>query len=212
MDKEIRKTWDTISDSWTNLRVKPEEEILKFSKKSENGIVVDLGCGNCRNLVPFKGKTLVGIDFSKSMIREAKKYCKKNGLEVSFIIAEVSKLPLKNKIANTIIYASTISTIKEKSDRIKSLEEIKRVGKDGFKMILSIWNRWQKRFFWKLFKSFISGKYPNIHVEWNYHGTICKRFYHLYTTREMKKEIIGAGLKIEKISRSKGNVWFWVKG
>ena len=212
MNKNLQKTWDTLADSWTNVRAWPYPEVKEFSKTTSKGLVIDVACGNCRNLLPFSEKNpCVGLDFSKGMIREAKKYCKKKGMKVNLILGEVTQLPIKNNVASTIIYTSTISHLRTKKERIKSLNEIKRVGKKDFKMILSIWNRWQRKFIWNLIKNYFFGKYPNVYVDWNYHGKKHKRFYHLYTKREMKKELDQMNLKIEKTSKDKhGGIWFWV--
>jgi len=214
MDKGLQKTWDTLADSWTNVRAWPYPEVREFLKNTSEGLVVDVACGNCRNLLPFSEKnTCLGLDFSKGMIREAKKYIRKKGMKVSLILGDITKLPIKNDTASTIIYASTISHLRTKRERVTSLEETKRIGKKDFKMILSIWNRWQRRFIWKLIKNYFFGKYPNVYVDWNYHGKIHKRFYHLYTKREMKKELKLLNLKIEKTSKDKhGGIWFWVTG
>ena len=211
MDKELQQVWDTLSDSWTNVRAWPYPEVREFSRNISNGLVIDIACGNCRNLLPFKNIECVGMDFSKGMIREAKKYIKKNGMKVNLVIGEATKLPFKQNISTTVIYTSSISHIRKKEDRIKSLEEIKRIGKKNFKMIISVWNRWQVRFIWKLIKSYFFGDYPNVYVDWNYHGVIHKRFYHLYTQREMESDLKKIELKVEKTNKDKhGGIWFWV--
>ena len=50
-----------------------------FSKKINSGLILDAGCGNGRNSIPFLEKKLkcVELDFSKTMIREAKKFLKR---------------------------------------------------------------------------------------------------------------------------------------
>lgn len=212
MNKDLQKTWDILADSWTNLRVWPYPEVKEFSKNTNKGLVVDIGCGNCRNLLPFSEKNpCVGIDFSRGMIKESKKYIKKRNMKVSLVIGDIAKLPIKNNVASTVIYTSTISHLRAKRERLESLEETKRIGKKDFRMVLSIWNRWQKKFIWKLIRSYFFGKYPNVYVDWNYHDKIRKRFYHLYTKREMGKDLKQVGLKVEKISKDKhGGIWFWV--
>ena len=210
MDENLRSVWDRIADSWTNLRPRPEPNVLEFSKDCK-GLVVDIGCGNCRNLIPFKGK-LVGIDFSKNMVKEAKKFCERRDMNVFLVIGDAVNLPIKDGVANCIIYTSVISHIKKREDRIRSLEEVRRVAKVDAKIILSIWNRWQKRFFLKLIISFLKGEYPNVYVDWNYHGKVYKRFYHLYTKSEMKKDLEEVGFIIERIFKDKkGGIWFLVR-
>ena len=72
-EKKIRQVYDTIADSWSNLRVRPLYEVVNFCNSIENkDLVLDLGCGNCRNLLPFLKRNFkcIGIDFSKGMIKE----------------------------------------------------------------------------------------------------------------------------------------------
>ncbi|MBD3156085.1 MAG: methyltransferase domain-containing protein, partial [Candidatus Aenigmarchaeota archaeon] len=174
----------------------------------------DIACGNCRNLLPptKKGLSCVGIDFSKGMIKEGKKYAKKRGMKINLIIGDLTNLPLKENIASTIIYTSSITHLRTKKERLKSLKEVKRIGKTDLRMILSIWNRWQPKFLWKLLKAFLFGRYPNVYVDWNYHGATHKRFYHLYSKNEMLKDLKKVGLKSEKIIKDDhGGIWFWVR-
>jgi ubiquinone/menaquinone biosynthesis C-methylase UbiE len=211
MDKDLQELWDRLADSWTNVRAWPYPEVKEFAKTTK-GLVIDVACGNCRNLLPFKERKCIGIDFSKGMIREAKKYTKKKGIDAHLVLGEATQLPVKDNTAFTIIYTSSISHLRTKIERMKSLEETKRVGKRGFRMIISIWNRWQLRFLGKLIKSYLFGKYPNVYIDWNYHGIIHKRFYHLYTKRELKKELEQIDLKVEKVSKdTHGGIWVWVR-
>jgi len=214
MDKDLQQVWDELADSWTNLRAWPYPEVKEFAGTAEEGLVVDIACGNCRNLLPFTKKSLpcVGIDFSKGMIREAKKYAEKNNMDINLVLGDLTNLPLKENLALTVIYTSSISHLRTKRERVKSLEEAKRIGKRDFRMILSIWNRWQLRFLWKLFKAFFFGKYPNVYVDWNYHGVIHKRFYHLYSKNEMMRDLEKTGFRVEKIIKDDhGGIWFWIK-
>jgi ubiquinone/menaquinone biosynthesis C-methylase UbiE len=214
MDKYLQETWDILADSWTNVRAWPYPEVKGFSKKVEKGLVVDIACGNCRNLLPFTKKSLpcVGMDFSRGMIKEAKKYAKRKNMKIDLIIGDLTNLPFKEDVASTIIYTSSITHLRTKKERLKSLEESKRIGKEDFRMILSIWNRWQLKFLWKLLKAFLFGKYPNVYVDWNYHGVIHKRFYHLYSKKEMLKDLEKVGLKTERIIKDDhGGIWFWVR-
>ena len=202
-----KKVWNTIADSWTNLRVKPEKKVINFSEKINGGIVLDAGCGNCRNLVPFlkKGLDCVGMDFSSKMIKESKKFLKKRKLKTSLVIGDLVNLPFKKRSFSSVICIRSLHHITPKILRLKSLEEMKRIGE---KILMSEWKRWQVRFFWKLLKSFVFGHFGDVYVDWNYHGKIYKRFHHLYTKRELEDDLKIVELKIEKIwNDNKGNIW-----
>ena len=214
MDKDLQRVWDTIADSWTNLRVRPWEEVLEFSKDVNEGFVLDIGCGNCRNLVPFVANKIdcVGVDFSKGMIKEAKKFLKRRGLKTNLVLGDFTNLPFKNESVSIIICNAVLHDIYLKKDRERSLEEIKIIAKKNSKILLSVWDRYQKRFICPLIRSFFLGRYADIWVNWNYHGKIYKRFYYLYTKNELKKDVERMGLEVEKHWKDeKGNIWFLIK-
>jgi len=199
-----REVWDTIADSWTNLRVKPEKEVIKFSKKINSGLILDVGCGNGRNSLPFLEKNLkcVELDFSRSMIREAKKLLKRRGFNANFVVASVTNLPFKPKVFPTVIFVRTLTHVKTKGERLEALGEIKGVGK---KIIMSCWYKWDKKLFWVVLRHLFSS---DVYVDWNYHGKIYKRFHHLYTKKELKEELKEVGFKNFKMWDDKrGNIW-----
>jgi len=202
-----REVWEIISDSWTNLRVKPEKEIIDFSKRINSGPILEVGCGNCRNLLPFlkRGLECVGMDFSKGMIREAKKFLKKRNLSTKLIIGRLGNLPFKKGTFLSVICVRTLHHLETRKIRLIALKEMKRV---GIKILMSEWKRWQFRFFWKLIKSFFYGHFGDVYVDWNYHGKIYKRFHHLYTKKELEEDLKKVGIKSFKMwNDKKGNIW-----
>jgi ubiquinone/menaquinone biosynthesis C-methylase UbiE len=201
-----KKVWNTIADSWTHLRTKPEVEVIRFSKTINKGPILDAGCGNCRNLIPFllSGYYSIGMDFSKGMIREAKKFLKRKNLKSNLVVGDLVQLPFKKNCCSSIICIRSLHHVNTKESRIESLNEMKRVGK---KILMSEWKRWQFRFFWKLIFSLFKGKFGDVTVDWNYHGKKIKRFHHLYTKEELEEDLNKAELKIDKIWEDKGNIW-----
>lgn len=199
-----KEVWEKIADSWTHLRTKPEKEIIEFSKNIKNGRVLDLGCGNGRNLLPFlqKGLKCFGLDFSKSMIKEAKNFLKRRNLNADFVVGDIAKLPFKSKSFSAIILIRALPHLETRKKRLECLREIKRVGE---KAIISCWYKWDRKLFWTVLKHFLSS---DVYVKWNYHGKKYKRFYHLYTEKELEKEIKKVGFKNFKIWYDKrGNIW-----
>ncbi len=201
-----REVWENLADSWTNLHIKPEGEVTNFSKIINKGPILDVGCGNCRNSLPFLEKNIdcVGIDFSKGMVREAKEFLKKRNLNENLVIGSLEELPFKKGSFLLVMCIRTLHHLETRELRVKALEEMKRV---GIKIFLSVWKRWQTRFIWQLIKSFFSGHFADVYVDWNYHGKIYKRFYHLYTKKELEDDLKNAGLKIEKMWYDDGNIW-----
>jgi len=199
-----REVWEIIADSWTNLRVRPEKEVLDFSKRINSGPILDVGCGNGRNSLPLLEKKLkcVELDFSRSMIREAKKFLKRRNFNSNFVVASVTNLPFKTKVFSAVIFVRVLPHVETKEKRLNTLTEIKRMGQ---KVIMSCWYKWDKKLFWVMLKHFFSS---NVYVNWNYHGKIYKRFHHLYTKKELEQDLKEVGFKNFKIWDDKmGNIW-----
>ncbi|MCD6403097.1 MAG: methyltransferase domain-containing protein [Candidatus Aenigmarchaeota archaeon] len=204
VEKQQRKVWETIADSWSTLFNRPEKIVVEMAKEIKKGKVLDVGCGNGRNLIPFaeKNLTCVGLDFSRSMVREAKRMFRKKGLKGFFVVGEASSLPFKDKKFSLVVFVRSLHNIPTRKNRVMALKECKRVGK---KLILSVWKKWQPRFFKKLLLNFLRS---DVYVTWKYHGKPILRFYHLYTKKELKEDLMKAGyMKFKIFEDGKGNIW-----
>lgn len=196
--KKLKDIYDTIADSWSNLRTHPEKEVIEFSENVEVGFILDMGCGNCRNLLPFLEKDFVcsGMDFSKSMIKEAKKYLRKKGMKVNLLIGNVIHPPFRTNAFKHVQFVRTLSHIPSGELRLSALEEIKIICKE--KILISVWKK--------------KNDESDVWIDWNYHGKKYKRFYHLYSEEEFERDLRKTGFTIEKMwNDEKGNVWCIVK-
>jgi ubiquinone/menaquinone biosynthesis C-methylase UbiE len=180
--KNLRDVYDTIANSWTNLRVRPDGFVEDFAEKITEGPLLDLATGNGRNLIPFLEKKIecVGIDFSKSMIREAKKFLERKKLKTNLVIADITKLPFKENTFKTILAVAIIHHLETREKRLKALQEIKRVS-DNSKVLISVWKD--------------ETAAPDEYKLWRYHGKEYQRFYHFYTLGELKKDLLDSGIK-----------------
>ena len=191
--KTLREVYDTIADSWTNLRVRPEKFVKDFSEKINDGPLLDLATGNGRNLIPFLAKNIdcVGIDFSKNMIKEAKKFLEKKKMKSNFVIADITKLPFKEKTFRTILALAIIHHLETRSKRLDALMEIKRVSENS-NVLISVWKD--------------ETAAPNEYKLWRYHGKEYKRFYHFYREEELKNDLISVRIEKFKIIKNLKNI------
>lgn len=189
--KSLREVYDTIADSWTNLRVRPDEFVKEFSENSNEGPLLDLATGNGRNLVPFLEKNIVciGIDFSKNMIKEAKKFLEKKKMKTNLVIADITKLPFKNDSFKAILAVAIIHHLETREKRLQALHEIRRIS-DNSKILISVWKD--------------ETATPDEYKLWRYHGKDYRRFYHFYTVEELDKDLSEVGIsKFTHINNSK---------
>ncbi len=164
-----QQVWNQIAESWNNFRQKPIKELNQLNWK--NGKILDIGCGNCRNLLPFKNLDCYGIDFSKNMLKQAKKFARKNNFKVKLKQASAEKIPFKN---NYFDYILAIAILHHLKDPEPAIVEIYRVLKIGGKAYISIWNKLQFKFLFKRKEAYI--KWGNE-----------KRYYHFISFWDMKK-------------------------
>lgn len=191
--KSLRDVYDTIADSWTNLRVRPDQFVKDFSEQINEGPLLDFATGNGRNLVPFLEKKIdcVGIDFSKSMIKEAKKFLTKKKMKAKLVIADITKLPFKDKTFRTILAVAIIHHLETRNNRLKALREIKRVS-DSSKILISVWKD--------------ETVAPDEYRLWTYHGKEYRRFYHFYTKEELEGDLLNVGIKHFSFKKNPTNI------
>jgi ubiquinone/menaquinone biosynthesis C-methylase UbiE len=139
--KEVRRLYDAISDDFDKTRVKPDqflETLVNRGFSRENEIILDNGCGNCRNLRVFARGIMVAGDLSRNMLKQ----CIKNtlGKEVYCVQYELTHLPFRSSVFNTIVCISAIHHLKEKEVE-SALTEMGRVLRDRGWMLVSSWSR-----------------------------------------------------------------------
>ncbi|MFH8080441.1 MAG: class I SAM-dependent methyltransferase [Candidatus Aenigmatarchaeota archaeon] len=197
---QLRQVYDEIADSWSNFRTKPKKSI-PFDRI--RGFVLDVGCGNARNMIPLlkKGVKCVGIDFSKNMIKNALKLCEKHEVEADFVLADMLHLPFKKKVFDVCLCISTLHHLDDRLKRIKALKEIKRVCKKDIYIL--VWYRWQIFHIKHLLKNFMH--FGDVYVEWRKRNKILYRYYHLYTKHELERDLSLARLKLIEIKITKEN-------
>jgi len=198
------KTWDIIAKSFDSTRKKPWKKCINFIENfSKNDYFADIGCGNGRHLIPSANhfKKVIGLDLSKELLNIVnKKILKEKIKNITLLHSNVLNIPIKSNKIDSILYIATLHNIKDRENRIQSLKEINRILKSNGKALVSVWSREQekfrKQFFKKWFTQFGENEFGDINIYWRQHGLNIPRFYHLYSKREFKKDIIQADLSI----------------
>ena len=223
--EEQKKVWDKIAKGWTGWRNKERKDITYFSSEWKAGKILDVGCGNGRNLLYFakKGFEVYGIDFSKEMIKQAKEMFNKNKIKLKsnqLIVADMRKIPFEDENFDYIICVASLHHIPKK-DHGTAIAEIKRVLKKNGECIISVWNKYSfKRInFWFCPKEvFIDWKKKEIEEFKEGKETkrkelvkAYKRYYYLFSYDELKNLLLENGLEIKKTSgRFDENITFLV--
>lgn len=201
------EVWNSIAQSWHSFRQKPQPQILhilkEYSEKWKPGKILDIGCGNCRNLIPFEYNDFdcYGVDFSEEMLKCAMEYGKKHRLKIKLKKAYATLLPFETNFFNYVLCISVLHSL-NREERTKALKEIKRVIKPNSKAIIVVWNKLQKRF---LFRK------KDIFIPWHTGETVHQRYYHLFTSWELKKLLKKEGFRVISHNTFGENLIFVVK-
>jgi len=202
-----QKNWDIIARSFDKTRRKPWEQCIRFiNALPKNYVTADIACGNGRHLIPFakRCKRVIGLDFSKELLKIVKEKLEKEKLDnVELLHSNVLELPLKDESIDAVLFIAAIHNIKGRENRIKTLKEIKRILKKNGKILISVWSRWQdkyrKEFFKRWFTQLGREEFGDIDIYWRQHGLNIPRFYHLYSKKEFLKDLKEAGFKIVEV-------------
>jgi len=197
--KNQKQVWNNIAKEWYKFKEKPAEGVIKFLKK-QKGDILDLGGGAGRHLVRITNGKMYLVDFSKKMIKFAKKRAKAKGLyeNTKFFVSNVTKLPFKDNFFDAAICIAIFHCLSPRMQK-KAVKELFRVLKGKAKAKIVVWNKNSKRF-----KN--AGKEKN--VGWRDKG---KRYYYLFDEKEIHGLFREAGFKIIKKEKPQRNITFVVE-
>jgi SAM-dependent methyltransferase len=197
--------WNAIAKIWKGYRQKPwrdvEENInfmLKQKQTSKHFMqspkILDIGCGSCRNLLPFAkaGFQCFGIDFSEEMLKYAAGLAKENKIKLDLKYGWAQKIPFPT---GSFDYALSIAVIHhlKKEDHLPSLNEMFRVMKPGGTALITAWNHFNPKFWKFLFKK-------EAFVPWKINDKTYHRYYYFFSFFELKNLIKKAEFKIIRSS------------
>jgi ubiquinone/menaquinone biosynthesis C-methylase UbiE len=183
------KTWDKIAKGWYHLRQQPVSEVKNFKAGKT---ILDIGCGNCRNLLPFRQKFLVGMDSSIEMLKTAKQFCKKHKLKVHLVLAEAEALPFHTNSFHTTLSIASLHHCRRRKQAVKELARVTRTNGEA---IVSVW---------------YNPKSGARYVPWKHKEKTIKRYYYFFRKSELQKLLKDVGFSITKSKQDK-NIVFWLK-
>ena len=184
--------FDQIAPGWYNFRHWSifRSELEALAQRWQKGKLLNIGCAHGPDFLPFKQNfDLYGVDFSSEMLKFARKYSRKFGFAVNLSLADVCHLPYSDETFGWAISVATYHHIAGKEEQQAALNELKRVLKPGGEAFITVWNRWQPRFWFK----------PNeVAVPWRKRGKTLYRYYYLFSYPELEKLVKRAGFKVLK--------------
>ena len=191
-DRVTREIFNQIAPSWYNFRhwsiFRSELEVL--AQRWQKGSLLNIGCAHGPDFLPFgQGFDLYGVDFSTEMLGFARKYSQKFNFSVSLSLADAGCLPYPDETFDWAISVATYHHIKGKREKQTALSELRRVLKPEGEAFITVWNRWQPRFWFKP---------KEVAVPWRKRDKTLYRYYYLFSYPELEKLVKEAGFEVLK--------------
>jgi tRNA (uracil-5-)-methyltransferase TRM9 len=186
-----KELFNEIASSWYNFRHWSifRSELEALARRWQKGKLLNLGCAHGPDFLPFRqGFDLYGVDFSSEMLKFATKYSEKFGFAVKLTLADVCHLPYPDETFDWAISVATYHHIRG-GEHQKAISELKRVLKPGGEAFITVWNRWQPRFWFKP---------KELQVPWRKRGKTLYRYHYLFSYPELEKLVKKAGFEVIK--------------
>jgi ubiquinone/menaquinone biosynthesis C-methylase UbiE len=192
------EVWDSIASPWRTYVVKKLPIVEEFLK-DKKGLVIDLGCGNGRNMIVSDELEYYGVDFSSGQLKHAADAIKKEGINAHLFKSSADDLDkdiFKSEMLDYGLFMATLHCLDSKEKRLNSLKEFFRVLKPGAEGLISVWDSTDKRF-----KEV--GNKGDIYMSWEEDRKPYMRYYYLYSLEEIIKLLESVGFKILEIYNSR---------
>ncbi|MFH1651220.1 MAG: class I SAM-dependent methyltransferase [Chloroflexota bacterium] len=186
----MKEVFDRIAPGWYNFRHWTifRRELEALARRWGGGKLLNVGCAHGPDFLPFReGFELHGVDISPEMLKLAEKYAAKHGFTVKLAEADARQLPYPDATFDRALAVATYHHLPGKEAQLAALRELFRVMKLGGEAFVTVWNRWQPRFW-------LRGK--EVSVPWRTGGQTLLRYYYLFSYGEMVKLARRAGFEI----------------
>ncbi len=199
-EEETKQLYNQIAQVFDVTRVRIWPCVKNWVDKFKpNSTILDIGCGNGKNMSIRSDLTFKGIDLSDQLVN----ICKNKGLDV--IEASMTSLPFSDNSFDGFIAVASYHHLSDDESRQRALNEMYRILKDGAQGLIVVWAMEQPE------DSVFSFKQKDERVKWlcRKTGEIFWRYYHIYQSGDLENEInkLEPRFKINNVGWEKGN-WY----
>ena len=176
---------------------------------SSPGLVVDLGCGTGRNLLPLakRGFTCLGVDLSEHMLRILGEKSRREELSIWRVRANLVELDFvrTGSAQYCVCLFSTLGMVRGRQNRRRVLAHAHRVLKPGGLLVIHVHNFWYS-FLGPLGRGWALRHLLGVPFSrdlelgdkfFQYRG-IPNMFLHTFGRSEFRRALVGAGFKIDR--------------
>ncbi len=203
----VKETWRTF-DLVAHVYRRRSWDIIDRVINGSISVFGDIGSGPGHNALRIldlvAGSRGVVVDISYNMVYHALKRSFKRGVlwRMACIQSDMVSLPFRDGSMDLLIYVASIHHLPFRRLRLKALEEAYRVLRRGGRILVTVWARYQLSFMHRLLGNIVSrilGRIESIGdvmIPWRHRGENLYRYYHLYTLRELRRDLETVGFRV----------------
>ncbi|WP_224332206.1 class I SAM-dependent methyltransferase [Haloprofundus halobius] len=206
MEGDPRATYDAIAEHFAATREYPWPEVESFvadvADERPATRALDVGCANGRHceLLASHARSVVGLDVSRQLLREARKRAAERGFDVSLVHGDAARLPFRTETFDLAVYVATLHHLTSREARVASLDELARVLRPGGRALVSAWSTEHS--------TFEETAGFDTTVDWTLPGgERVPRFYHIYDPDEFRDDLGSSDLTPVDVFVSSGNCY-----
>lgn len=139
-NKYVHEVYDMIAPHFAHTRYKPWPGVKSFlSSRTPGSTVLEVGCGNGRNLWANKDVFVVGCDLSSPLLTFAAASGKELGRSAGFIQCDCLKLPFKESSFDACMMIAVLHHLATEERRLNALKEIYNILAPGGLLMVTVW-------------------------------------------------------------------------
>ncbi|OYR45816.1 class I SAM-dependent methyltransferase [Halorubrum sp. Eb13] len=209
METDPQSTYDRIAAHFAKTREYAWPEVESFLEGRSATRALDVGCGNGRHaeLLAARAESVVGIDLSRALLREAATRARERDFAdaLDLVHGDAAALPIADDAVGLATYVATLHHLSPRAARVRSLDELARVLAPGGVALVSAWSTAHDRF--DRTEGF------DTTVDWTLPGgETVPRYYHVYAPDEFDADIDNSRLSVVESTVSSGNCYAVVTG
>ena len=191
----VANVYDKIASSFDRTRYKVWLSVSKFLDSINpkiNHTILEIGCGNGKNMIYNEKLNIIGCDISEPFIN----ICQEKGLNV--FKSDQRKIEKPDNSFDYILSIAVLHHLEKVNDRQIAIDEIVRLLKIGGKAIIQVWSNFKY--------SEQINENNDFLVNWkNDDNILYSRYYHKFEKDEFRKLFIKDKINILEFYEEKNN-------
>ena len=182
----VHLVYDKIASHFSITRIMIWPKVHDFiNDLPSNSTILDIGCGNGKNMGTREDCQYIGIDICQNLIQQAtyKPNC-------NYLISNCLTIPLPDNSMDYIMSIAVIHHLSTPERRLQSLIEINRLLNHGGKALIYVWAFEQPKFKNELEQDvMVKWSLQKKYNQENQQVDILNRYYHLFRENELEDMI-----------------------